>query len=59
MKNIDKIKQMNIDEMTEFLNSFLPNCIDFNCPVWDYCEEINSTNCERTFKQWLESEIEE
>lgn len=59
MNNFEKIKAMDIDEMAEFIDSFIPNCIDFRCPVWDYCEEICSPNCKRTFKQWLESEVEE
>lgn len=57
MNNYEKIKNMSTDEMVEFIDSFIPNCIDFICPVWDYCEEINSANCKNTLKQWLESEV--
>lgn len=48
MRNIDKIKQMSIEEMAKELESFLYNA----------CAN-NQFNCLDDIKQWLQAESEE
>ena len=57
MNNFEKIKQINIDEMAEFLRKF-SNCSFCNL----YLKPKTCSNCkqnyERPFKNWLKSECE-
>ena len=56
MKNIDKIKSMNIDEMAEFLYQNIDNIIA--CETFEV--RGGMYRClKNTAKQWLESEVEE
>lgn len=51
MKNIDKIKQMNINELANIL---------FECSSCTFCSGCEKNrNCEDGIKQWLEQESEE
>jgi hypothetical protein len=57
MTNFEKIKNMTIDEMAEFLTRKVFER-DYEIPSMDcfFCEE---THCIRCIKQWLEREVEE
>ena len=56
MTNFDKIKSMNIEEMSEFLSNTV-TCV--KCPVSDFCDEDTTyQECPERFKQWLLSESE-
>lgn len=63
MRNIDKIKAMNIDEMAEFLSNQLKysdNCT--YCFIEEFCIsslEKKIATCKDIYKQWLERESEE
>lgn len=50
MKQIDKIKAMNIEEMAEYLSKI--ECNENCTKPWN-CDE-----CVDNYKQWLESESE-
>lgn len=56
MRNIDKIKAMDIDELAEFLNHIglccEDACADTNCSG-------NQSCCFNGIKRWLESEVRE
>ena len=70
MKQIDKIRAMNAEELAEYLNSVDENGLDhLYCneqfcvryrehPNWDYACHI-STDCEAAIVAYLESEVEE
>ena len=55
MNNFEKIKRMNIDEMSEFLSNVVYCEM---CPISDFCD-IDTTyqECPEIFKQWLLSEV--
>ena len=55
MKNIDRIRQMNSEELLEMLRNL--DCR--YCPVIDECYEDDNNSCYNIFKQWLEKEAEE
>lgn len=58
MTNFEKIKNMNIDELAEKLDeSFACD----HCPIWIFCDEINSTHttCTGAWKKWLESGVKD
>lgn len=55
MKNIDKIRQMNSDELAELLSNL--DCS--YCPVKDECNKYDNDTCYSTIIQWLEQEVEE
>ena len=52
MNNFEKIKQMTVDEMAEFL------CVRFNCNECPLEIECNGCGIWR-FKTWLLQEVEE
>lgn len=56
MKNIDKIRQMNSEELAEFLK--FQSCLE--CPVLDdnYCG-LSVEYCIKAKRNWLEQEVEE
>ena len=57
MKYIDKIKQMSIDEMAEFIKKCdCENTCFLVGPCWDGDKDCDCTD---GIKQWLESESEE
>lgn len=53
MTNFEKIKQISVDEMTNFLCDVISECIF--CPVTN-CE--STINCYKSTLHWLESEAE-
>lgn len=55
MTNYEKITNMSIDEMTEYLNC-LSGC---KCCVGADLESCGKYPCETNIKKWLESEITE
>lgn len=55
MKNIDKIKNMNSDEMAIFLDIHT-DCD--TCIVLEKCNNGNHKSCKNVIKQWLEGEAE-
>lgn len=57
MKNIDKIRQMNSEELAEILTHHLDKC-DFCTAILD-SEECTKNFCVDNVKQWLEQEVEE
>ncbi len=55
MNNFEKIKNMTLDEMAEFLDmSPCNHCADIAKKIKCYCLK----NCRKYIKQWLESESE-
>lgn len=54
MKNIEKIKAMNSEEMANWLYRISPYC--GYCPLWGKCK---GRNCEKTYQNWLEKEEEQ
>lgn len=56
MTNYEKIKQMSIDEMVEYLLKITADLCEA-CPLERLCSnELNS--CNLTVKYWLESEAD-
>lgn len=55
MKNIDRIKAMNVDEMAEW---FAINIRCKGCFI-ENCDTLLEWECNKIFKQWLLSESEE
>lgn len=52
MTNFERIKQMSVDEMAEYICIELPHC-----PIQAmHCKDTDCVNC---FKKWLESEAED
>ena len=50
MTNFERIKQMTIDEMAEYICIELPHC-----PIQAmHCKDTDCVNC---FKKWLEREV--
>ena len=62
MTNYEKIKQMTIDEMT---NYFYDHIQCDNCLAGEVCDRINDSedklvmSCQERFKMWLKQEEEE
>ena len=55
MNNYERIKNMTLDEMAEFLDmSPCNHCADIAKKIKCYCLK----NCRKYIKQWLESESE-
>lgn len=64
MRNIEKIKAMDINKMAEWLDELNINCLSStDCPAGVVCERLSKkeciNNCVKPFKQWLEQESEE
>lgn len=58
MTNYDRIKQMNIEEMSIMLDNFRLDCT--YCPASNFCNEsFKDEKCSNIVKQWLEMEVEE
>lgn len=53
--NYERIKNMTVDEMAEFLAD---NIVCEECPAYNFCDTEVATyeNCTKFFKKWLESE---
>lgn len=60
MTNYDRIRNMSVEEMAEFLKP-LTDIEDgcYNCPANDFCNKnLSKWGCSvMMFKQWLESEV--
>ena len=54
MTNGEKIRSMTNEELAEFFDRILSDCV--LCPVNDFCNEKAFVNCEKTWKLWLKSE---
>ena len=58
MTNFEKIKNMNIDQLSEKLNeSFACD----RCPIGEFCDKNNSTpylSCTGVWGKWLKSEVQ-
>lgn len=52
MKKIDKIRQMSVEEMAEFL------AIETDCVYCKHNHDCDNVDCVEEFKKWLESEEE-
>ena len=53
--NYDRIRNMNVNEIAEFLGK-ISETIDCNsCPVTNLCQ--HGIDCVETYKKWLESEV--
>lgn len=56
MNHYEKIKNMTVDELSEFLSNAV-TCK--KCTVSDFCDEDTTyQECPERFKQWLLSEVE-
>ena len=51
MTNFEKIEQMSIEEMAEFIAD------EFKCPNCDRVRVYNCNVCVSYIKRWLESEV--
>lgn len=59
MKNIDKIRQMTVDELAELL-CWVDYTLCEKCLANDYCDILdNNDTCGETVKKWLLKECEE
>jgi hypothetical protein len=59
MRNIDKIKNMTVDEMADLLTSYSTKtdlCDD--CLAYVICGEAKLGSCRETIRQWLLKECE-
>lgn len=60
MNNYERIKNLNIDEISKLLGDLADNlesCI--YCPIDEFCSDFNGTGlCKDVFRAWLESETE-
>lgn len=58
MTNYDRIKQMSVEEMAEYLSDHW-SCI--GCAFEKVCDDnlYRYINCHKNIKQWLEQEVEE
>jgi hypothetical protein len=58
MKQIDKIKKMDIDELAQFICEIVNDCCS-DCPCEDtkFCRD-EDPYCEENIKDWLKSEEE-
>lgn len=56
MTNYERIKNMTVEEMAEFINEVTTA---FNCEFCAYCEDCPADDncCARGMKEWLESEV--
>ena len=57
MKNIDKIKLMTSDKLSEFLVDRIMSCD--GCPVDCKIKHIGYKKCPKQIRNWLESEATE
>ena len=56
MNNFNKIKNMNVDEMSKFLSKIIECEM---CPASGLCnEDTTYQDCPEKFEQWLLSEVE-
>ena len=62
MNNYERIKAMSIEQMAKAFNRLNVDCTGNHCPARDICDKMceveNLRDCEKPFKQWLESEAE-
>ena len=58
MNTYEKIKQMAVDEMAEWLDCISEECSDMCVASYDL-NICNSQFCEKNIKQWLLQEVEE
>ena len=56
MTNFERIKEMSVEEMAEWLDSF--DFTECNCCTYTN-SNCHNVSCEDGHKQWLESEVEE
>lgn len=59
MTNIEKIRAMSVEELTDFLLDLYDTCS--YCPARIVCRKIKKKGhcCDYVIKYWLESEVEE
>lgn len=55
MTNFDKLKNMNFDQMLEFLSD-IGNCETCSRRGYESCTDVS--DCKTHIKEWLESEAE-
>lgn len=53
MTNFEKIKQMSVEEMADFLARMKYCCC---CPIKAFCLNNDGIGCRNVFIKWLESE---
>ena len=64
MNNYEKIKNMTLDEMAEFIfNTYFPcsskrHCVNCSMIIQDFCELTNDYKNKAEMKQWLQQESE-
>lgn len=57
MTNFEMIKNMSVEELAKQL--FEPITVCGYCPARNVCKQLELSNCQRAFEQWLKSEVEE
>lgn len=57
MNNFEKIKGMNVSEMSMWLEKYM-DC-DHSCPISDFCVKHWGVDCNECLRKWLESPTEE
>ena len=61
MKQIDRIRNMNAEELAEAYADLCYYDLCNSCPAYNECRDNYSEDkgCKEHFKAWLESEVEE
>lgn len=57
MTQYERIKNMNVDEMAEFIHELITICNTTECEDCKYCDTSICMSCKMT-KEWLESEVQ-
>lgn len=59
MQNIDRIRQMTVDELAEILHFQNVGLCSTRCIYTYASEQCKKANCKQGIRQWLEQESEE
>ena len=59
MNNFEKIKNMTVDEMAEYLTKLTATYCEY-CTFKEFCEkDENNLSCREVLKKWLEEKSED
>lgn len=56
MNNLEKLKNMNVDEMTDFIFGMVETADCIVCPAYDKC--VSGLGCKINIKNWLKSKVD-
>lgn len=57
MNNFERLKNMTVEEMTEFIADIVSTADCANCPAYDMC--IQGVDCKISIKNWLKKKASE